>query len=109
MTEQELGALTLEELTKLKADVSASIKSKKEEEKGRKVLEREKKVQWAQENLKVGDVVIFTYKEEELEGGVVKLTDKGFTVAFEYEGEDKVLSRQFHLLVNRVNEEEEVA
>lgn len=109
LTEKDLEGLTLEELTEIKSKIASLIKIRKEGEKERKVLEKESKTQWAKDNLEVGDVVVFTYKGEEIEGEVTKLNDKSFTAAFEYEGEDKVLSRLYHLLVNRVDEEEEVA
>ena len=109
LIEEDVKDVSSEALTELKTKIASFIKAKKEGDKERKALEKANKSQWAKDNLKVGDVVVFKYKEEELEGEVSKLNDKSFTVAFEYEGEDKSLSRLYHLFVNKVEEEEEVA
>ena len=104
-----IEGMSMDELKELKTKIASFIKSKKEGEKEQLALEKENHVEWAKENLEVDDIVIFNYKGEKLEGQVTKLNEKSFTVAFEYEGEDKVLSRLYHLLVNKVSEKEEVA
>jgi hypothetical protein len=106
---EELSKKTIEELTELKTEVASLLKEKKEGEKDRKAQEKLDRATFAQDNLEVGNVVTFTYKGEVLEGEVRKLNDKSFTVAFEYEGEDKVLARLYHLFVDIVSEQEDVA
>jgi hypothetical protein len=107
MLTEQLKDLSVEELTELKTEIASLLKKKKEAEKNKLAQEKEKRATWAKENLEVGDLVNFTYKQEVLEGEVCKLTEKGFTVAFEYEGEDKVLSRLFSLFVEKVSEIDE--
>jgi len=106
LTEEQKDS-SYEELTKLKADVASLLKEKKEGEKVRLAEEKEDKIKWAKETLEPGNLVTFTYKGEVIEGEVKKLNEKSFTAAFEYEGEDKVLARAFHLLVEIINEDEE--
>jgi len=104
---EKLESMNLEELAELKKEVAAFIKTKKEGDKERRAAEKQKKAEWAKENLEEDDLVTFSYKGEILEGSITKLNDKSFTVAFEYEGEDKVLSRLYHLLIEKIDEDED--
>ncbi len=109
LTDKQLQDASLDQLMELKSKIASFIKAKKEGEKERKVQEKVNKAEWAKSNLAKGDTVVFSYKGAELEGEVTELRDKTFSVAFEYEGEDKILSRLYHLLINKVDEDEDAA
>ena len=109
LMKEKIKELSVEELTVVKKEVATILKEMKDGEKDRLAQEKLDRATFAQDNLEVGNCVTFTYKGQVLEGEVTKLNAKSFTVAFEYEGEDKVLSRLYHLFVDIVNEEEDVA
>ena len=99
-----LETMTVAELRELKQEIQTLIKGKVDEEKEEKAEAKKLRAQEAKDALNEGDVVLFEYKGEECEGEVTKLNEKTFTVAFEYEGEGKVLARAYHLFTSRVSE-----
>jgi len=103
---EEFNDLSVKELRELKQAIADLIKEKSSKEKVDKEIEKTNKFNFAKENLKVGEIVLFTYKGEECEGEVAKLNDKTFTVTFSHSGEDKVLARAYHLFILKVSEEE---
>jgi hypothetical protein len=96
--------LSIKELKQLKNEIDSVMKEKIEEEKIIIKANNEKNFSYAKENIKVGDRVVFRYKEGTAEGIVQKLNDKTFTVAFVFDGEDKVLVRAYHLFIRKVEE-----
>ena len=97
--------LNLEECVDLKDKVSARIKILKDKVKSEKDHNKEERTKIAKETLKPGDVVAFYYKDMICNGEVTKLNPKTFSVAFEFDGEDKVLPRLYHLFVKKIEEE----
>lgn len=94
--------LNLEECQGLKDKVSARIKLLKDELKTEKDKNKEERTKIARETLKPGDPIAFYYKDMVCNGEVTKLNPKTFSVAFEFDGEDKVLPRLYHLFVERL-------
>ena len=102
----DINSMSIEELRILKQSIAELIKEKTQKEKWFKELLKLNIATIARETLSVKDVVFFTYKGEECEGEITKLSDKTFTVMFTYEGEGKVLSRSYNLFVRKESNED---
>jgi S-adenosylmethionine:tRNA-ribosyltransferase-isomerase (queuine synthetase) len=107
--EKKLDMFKLEELIEMKKNISAIIKEKKAELKELEKKNTKEASEYAKGVLKVGDRIVFKYKDAEAEGVVQKLNEKTFTVAFEFEGEDKVSVRAYNLFIKYATEFKKVA
>jgi len=96
--------LSLNELLAIKERVMEVIKEKRNEDKNKKLANKIERENFAKTNLAPGKVVMFNYKGEDCEGEVLKINDKTFTVAFTYEGTDKVLPRLYSLFISITEE-----
>jgi len=96
--------LSIKELRQIKDKIEKILKEKNEEEKNLIKSQTKDNANYAKENIKTGDKVIFKYKDETIEGIVQKLNEKTFTVAFNFNGEDKILARSYHLFIKKIIE-----
>ena len=95
--------LSVKELDELKEEINKIIKEKKATQRVLEIQNSDENAELAKETLKPGDKIIFRYKEDLAEGIVQKLNAKTFTVAFTFDGEDKVLVRAYHLFVKLID------
>lgn len=106
---KKLDVFKLEELIQMKKNISEVIKQKKAELKSLEKTNIKEAAEYAKGILKVGDKIIFRYKDIQPEGVIQKLHDKTFTVAFSMYGEDKVIVRAYNLFVRYATEFKKVA
>ena len=95
-----LDEMTLEELEEFSSELKEVIKVRKQQDKENAKIAFEN-------NVSVGDRVLFVFKGEEVEGQVQKINEKSFTALFEFDGEVVKKPIQFHLYRGDVVESEE--
>lgn len=95
-----LNEMTLNELEEFKTELAELIKVRKEEDKEKAKIAFEN-------NVSVGDTVLFVFKGEEVEGQVAKINEKSFTATFEFEGDIVKKPIKFHLYKGSVEESSE--
>lgn len=95
-----IDEMTLEELEELVSEIKTIIKDRKEQDKENAKIAFEN-------NVSIGDRVLFVFKGEEVEGQVQKINDKSFTAIFEFDGEVVKKPIKFHLYRGNVVESEE--
>ena len=94
-----LDEMSLDELETFNSELKDYIKTKKEQGKENAKLAFEN-------NVSIGDNVLFVFKGTEVKGEVVKVNDKSFTASFEFDGELVKKPIQFHLYRGSVTEAE---
>ena len=92
-----MDQMNLTELEDFKTEINDYIKTRKADQK-------EKAKEAFSNAVSPGDTVLFTFKNEEVEGEVVKINEKSFTAEFEWEGEIVKKPIQFHLYRGSVEE-----
>jgi hypothetical protein len=92
-----MDQMSLEELEAFKTEVNEYIKT-------RKANQKEKAKVAFESNVSPGDRVLFMFKNEEVEGEVVKINEKSFTASFEWEEGIVKKPIQFHLYRGSVEE-----
>jgi len=95
-----LDEMTLEELEEFSSELKEVIKIRKQQDKENAKIVFEN-------NVSIGDRVLFVFKSEEVEGQVQKINEKSFTALFEFNGEVVKKPIQFHLYRGNVVENEE--
>jgi hypothetical protein len=102
-TKIDFDILSIENLNELKAEINKIIKEKKAAKRALEIQNSDENAELARNTIKPGNKIVFRYKEDVVEGIVLKLNAKTFTVTFTLNKEDKVLVRAYHLFVKLID------